>query len=43
MAKKIERYRRADNGQYTDKEYAEKHKKTTTKETDKVPAKKKKK
>jgi hypothetical protein len=29
------RYRRADNGRYTTKEYAEKHKRTTVKETDK--------
>lgn len=28
------RYRRADNGQYTTKRYAEKHRKTTVKETD---------
>ncbi|MBB6001431.1 hypothetical protein HNP25_000070 [Arcicella rosea] len=28
-------YRRADNGQYTTKKYAENHPKTTVKETDK--------
>lgn len=37
--KKIERYRDAGDGQYVTKEYAEKHPKTTVKETDKVPAK----
>lgn len=41
MAKerKIERYRDAEGGQYVKKEYAEKHPKTTVKETDKVPVK----
>lgn len=34
-------YRRADNGQYTTKKYAEKHPNTTVKETDKVQPKKK--
>lgn len=33
------RYRRADTGQYTTEEYAKKHPKTTVKETDKVPRK----
>ena len=32
-----ERYRRADNGQYTTEDYAKKHPKTTVKETDKKP------
>lgn len=36
-------YRRADNGQYTDKNYAEKHPTTTVKETDKNTTKKPKK
>lgn len=34
--KKIERYRRADNGEYTTEEYAKKHPKTTVKETEKI-------
>lgn len=34
------RYRRADTGRYTTKEYAKKHPKTTVKETDKVQKKK---
>ena len=37
--KKVERYRRADTGEYTTKEYAEKHPKTTVKETDKKKSK----
>jgi hypothetical protein len=37
--KKVERYRRADTGEYTTKEYAEKHTKTTVKETDKKKGK----
>lgn len=41
MAKKIERYRDAEDGKYVTKEYAEKHPKTTVKETDKVSPKKK--
>ena len=36
-----ESYRRADTGQYTTKEYAESHPKTTVKETQKVQPKKK--
>jgi hypothetical protein len=44
MAKKDpntqERFRRADNGQYTTEKYADKHPKTTVKETDKKPPKK---
>lgn len=39
--KTIERYRKAGSGQYTTEKYAKKHKGTTVKETDKVPAKKK--
>lgn len=40
MAKKvIEKFRRADNGQYTTEEYAKKHKDTTVKETQKPPKK----
>lgn len=40
--KKNTRYREADKGQYVTKEYAEKHPKTTVKETEKRPAPKKK-
>jgi hypothetical protein len=42
MAKeqKNEKYRRADSGEYTTKEYAEKHPKTTIKETQKSNPKK---
>jgi hypothetical protein len=39
--KKIQHYRKAGDGQYTTEEYAKKHPKTTVKETDKIPAKKK--
>ncbi|MFH0865780.1 MAG: multidrug transporter [Bacteroidota bacterium] len=40
-AKTVKRYRKAGDGQYTTKQYAEKHPKTTVKETDKIPSKKK--
>lgn len=40
MAKKVERYRSAESGQYVTKENAEKHPKTTVKETDKKKSKK---
>lgn len=36
QVKTITHYRRADNWHYTTKEYAEKHPRTTVKETDKV-------
>lgn len=39
--KKIERYRDAGTGNYVTKEYAEKHKGTTVKETEKATPKKK--
>lgn len=32
-------YRRADNGEYTNEEYAKKHPDTTVKETDKISKK----
>lgn len=35
MAKKVVRYRDAESGQYVTKKEAEKHPKTTVKETDK--------
>lgn len=38
--KKTIRYRDAEDGQYVKKEYAEKHPKTTVKETDKTKPKK---
>jgi hypothetical protein len=42
MEKKTEKFRRADNGRYTTKEYEKKHPKTTVKETEKPnPTKKK--
>lgn len=41
--KKITNYRDAISGEYVTKEYAEKHKNTTVKETDKVQPKPKKK
>ena len=37
--KTTERHRDAGDGQYVTKEYAEKHPKTTVKETDRVPVK----
>jgi hypothetical protein len=40
--KKVTHYRDAESGEYVKKEYAEKHPKTTVKETDNVPVKKKK-
>ena len=39
--KTITRHRRADTGEYTTEEYANRHPKTTVKETDKVKPKKK--
>lgn len=39
--KKVERHRDAGSGEYVTKKYADKHPKTTVKETDKVPVKKK--
>jgi len=42
-SKKVIRYRDAEDGQYVKKEYAEKYPKTTVKETDNVPTRKKKK
>ncbi len=39
--KTITRHRRADTGRYTTKKYADKHPKTTVKETDKVKPRKK--
>lgn len=33
--RKLQKYRRADNGEYTTKRYAEKNPETTVKETDK--------
>ncbi|HET8885624.1 MAG TPA: hypothetical protein VFM70_04635 [Salinimicrobium sp.] len=41
MAKKITRYRDAETGEYVKKDYAEKHPKTTVKETDRTAKKKK--
>jgi hypothetical protein len=41
MSEKTEKYRRADSGEYTTKQYAEKHPKTTVKETQKPTPKKK--
>lgn len=40
--KKIVRHRDAEDGQYVSKEYAEKHPKTTVKETDPAKPRKKK-
>jgi hypothetical protein len=39
-SKTTTRYRRADTGRYITKKYAENHPKTTVKETDKVPKRK---
>lgn len=39
--KKVTHYRDADKGTYVTKKYAEKHPKTTVRETDKLPVKKK--
>jgi hypothetical protein len=41
-AKKTVRYRRADSGEYTTRRYAEKHPRTTVRETDKPRGKAKK-
>lgn len=40
VLKKIERFRDAESGRYTTKKYADKHPKTTVKETDKIKVKK---
>lgn len=39
MSKKSTHYRDADSGQYVTKKYADKHPKTTVKETDSKPKK----
>lgn len=39
--KKVTHYRDAGSGEYVTKKYADKHPKTTVKETDKIPVKKK--
>ena len=41
MAKKVEHNRDAGTGKYVSEEYANKHPKTTVKETDAAPKKKK--
>ena len=38
--KTVEKFRKADTGEYTTKKYADNHPKTTVKETDKIVIKK---